>query len=679
MTLVVAALAAGATLVGIGLISTPASAILTSGFTITSTIYTTPSGPYGPSTTCSGTPAPLYPGVTRCVVFTVTNNLDAQIAVQSITTTLDPAYPAPPSGCAVANLNLPSFSGSFNVSGAGSSPLNTANSPGVPMSLVNAATPQNNCAGATLHFKYTGTAIYTEVYATSTAVTSSLNPSTVGQSATYTATVTASAASGQDPVPSSPTGTVTFYDGTVAPANIIPGCSAVALPASTPNVATATATCPSPAYASAGTHSITAVYANTDGNFTGSTSPVFTQTVNGAAGSKVFLWSFNNPTTVGSSLTYGADVLGPYSLPDLSATGTMTFSDNGVAIPSCVNVHVVLGFATCTVTYQSATNSPHTIVATYSGDAHHGAGTSNTVAETVNKATPRNVVTNSSPTTLGATLKFIATVSGGGITPTGTVTWTVSTLAGVTPCAATATLAGGTATCTITATRAGSYAVSDSYGGDGNYTTAGSSTDTVAVAKATPTNVVTNSAPPALGGTVTFTATITGVAGITPTGTVTWHVSGSAGATSCGTTTALSSGVATCKVTATRAGTYIVSDTYGGDGNYTTAGSNTDTVSVAKATPTNKVTNSSPTTLGSTVTFTATVAGVSGITPTGSVTWKVAGTAGVTSCTTSTTTLSSGTATCVIKISKSGTYAVYDIYGGDANYTSVTSSTDTVS
>src|ERR1019366_1183901 len=116
------------------------------------------------------------------------------------------------------------------------------------------------------------------------------------------------------------------------------------------------------------------------------------------------------------------------------------------------------------------------------------------------------------------------------------------------------------------------------------YTPAGSKTDTVSVAKATATNVVTNSAPPALGGKVTFMATVNGVSGIPPTGTVTWNVSGSAGATSCGTTTVLTGGVATCVVTATKGGTYIVSDTYGGDTNYATVTSNADTVSVAKAT-----------------------------------------------------------------------------------------------
>jgi Tfp pilus assembly protein PilV len=109
---------------------------------------------------------------------------------------------------------------------------------------------------------------------------------------------------------------------------------------------------------------------------------------------------------------------------------------------------------------------------------------------------------------------------------------------------------------------------------------------------------------------------------------------------------------------------------------------NSSSFTVAKATPTNVVSNSSPTTLGSTVTFTATVAGPTGsTTPTGTVTWSVSGTAGSSSCTSSTTTLSGGTATCAIAIANAGTYIVSDSYspGSDLNYLAATSATDTVS
>ena len=204
IALVVAALAFGVSSSVLG----PKSAIVrhlgfdltsgTSSFTITSSIY--------PSPACSGSPALLYPATTRCMVFSVHNNLKATISVQSISTALDTTnFPAPPADCAGTNLSLPTFSGSFNVPGGGD-----ATSPGVPIELKDNGAPQNDCENYTYNFVYSGNAIYTEVYGTTTGLASSQNPSNAGQSVTYTATVTASATASQDPVPSSPTGTVTF-------------------------------------------------------------------------------------------------------------------------------------------------------------------------------------------------------------------------------------------------------------------------------------------------------------------------------------------------------------------------------------------------------------------------------------------------------------------------------------
>ncbi len=105
-----------------------------------------------------------------------------------------------------------------------------------------------------LQLRLPGTASYTEVYATTTAVVSSQDESGV----TYTATVTASADSSQDPVPSSPTGTVTFTDGATTV------CASV--PLTSTGTTTSTATC-GPISDS---ETITAAYTNTDGNFTDS-------------------------------------------------------------------------------------------------------------------------------------------------------------------------------------------------------------------------------------------------------------------------------------------------------------------------------------------------------------------------------------------------------------------------
>lgn len=86
--------------------------------------------------------------------------------------------------------------------------------------------------------------------ATSTFVISSLNPSTFGQSVTFTATVISSGGV--------PTGTVTFMDGSST------------LGTGTLSTGRATFTT---ATLSAGTHSITAVYGGS-ADFSGSTSPV---------------------------------------------------------------------------------------------------------------------------------------------------------------------------------------------------------------------------------------------------------------------------------------------------------------------------------------------------------------------------------------------------------------------
>jgi hypothetical protein len=124
----------------------------------------------------------------------------------------------------------------------------------VPISLVDTGTNQDSCENTTFNFTYAGTATYTEVYATTTAVTSSSDPSGV----TYTATVTASATVNQDPVPSSPTGTVTFSEGSTTI------CASV--PLSPTGTTTSTATCG----LVLGGDTVTAVYTNTDGNFYGS-------------------------------------------------------------------------------------------------------------------------------------------------------------------------------------------------------------------------------------------------------------------------------------------------------------------------------------------------------------------------------------------------------------------------
>ncbi len=94
--------------------------------------------------------------------------------------------------------------------------------------------------------------------ASSTALVSSVDPSVVGKTVRFTATVTSPT--------SKPTGTVTFMDGST-----MLGTKSVALPTGKAVYSTSTL--------SAGSHNITAIYGGT-ANVIGSTSPVLLQTVN---------------------------------------------------------------------------------------------------------------------------------------------------------------------------------------------------------------------------------------------------------------------------------------------------------------------------------------------------------------------------------------------------------------
>ena len=82
------------------------------------------------------------------------NKLSRPITVRSITADLDPAFPAPPSGCSRDKLSLPTFSGSLTVPGRG-----TAVSAGLPIALKDTRTDQDNCQQTVLHFRFTGAAI----------------------------------------------------------------------------------------------------------------------------------------------------------------------------------------------------------------------------------------------------------------------------------------------------------------------------------------------------------------------------------------------------------------------------------------------------------------------------------------------------------------------------------------
>ncbi len=310
---------------------------------------------------CSGGPAFLVPGTTRCLTYAVSNPLPDPITVSSITIELDPSWALPP-GCPASNLDLTGagFSGSLVV------PAKVGANNGVAtvtrtIALLNTASDQGACQNQEFHFRYTGTATYTHVYATATALTASPNPVLIGSPVTYSATVTTP---GGTP-PSPPTGTVVFNDGA---APITCGAGSVAFNGST-------ATCKVTYATTVGSpHSITAVYTpGPDGNFTGSTSAPVSQVVSAPTTSS--LVSSGNPSVKNQSVSFTVTVASTVSG---TPTGTATFFDGTTSLGTRT-----LSAGKATLTTSSLSVGTHAIKAVYNGAPTFDPSTSNTISQVV--------------------------------------------------------------------------------------------------------------------------------------------------------------------------------------------------------------------------------------------------------------------------------------------------------
>ena len=425
---------------------------------------------------------------------------------------------------------------------------------------------------------------------TTTIVTNPMNPSVFGQLVTFTATVNVNS-----PGAGTPTGTVNFFDGVtpLGPGTLSGGVATL-----------------STAGLAVGSHSITAVYGG-DATFNGSTSGVFTQTVN-QGGTITTVGTSGTPSIFGTSVTFTANV--SVNSPGAGTpTGTVTFNDNGVPIGGGT---VALSGTTATFPTSALSVGSHPITATYNGDTDFSGSTSGPIDQNVNKGTTTSsVATNGSPSIFGNSVTFTATivVATGAGTPTGTVTF----MDGVSTLGTGALNGAGHATFSTAALAVGAHSITAVYAGDGSFvgSTSGSITQNVSQGTTT-TGVGTSGSPSILGTSVTFTATITVATGAgTPTGTVTFKD----GAATLG-TGAVSGGTATFSTSNLSVASHSITAVYGGDGNFTGSTSASITQMVSKGTPTVSLGSSAnPSLLGNSVTFTATLGQLGGVFPTGSV------------------------------------------------------------
>jgi len=368
--------------------------------------------------------------------------------------------------------------------------------------------------------------------ATSMRISSSVNPSIVGQSVTFTATVTSKNGS--------PTGVVTFSDGSTVLGTSGLGPSGIAALNTSLFVA--------------GQHSITASYKG-DGKFIPNSSPL-TEKVNKAA-TKTSLSSALNPSLIGQSITFTATVN-----PAFGGTPTDTITFNQIGKGVLATETLSGGTASFTTSFSAA--GTYKIYATYKGDANFVSSVSASVAQEVNEFPTSTVVTsNLNPSNFGQSVTFIATVTSSHGTPSGTITFRRGTTA-----LGTMALTGNTASFSTSALSAGTNSINAVYSGDTNFATSTSPNLNQKVNKiASTTTLASSMNPSTLGQSVTFTATVTAASG-TPTGTITFK----SGSTTLGTAT-LSGGMATFATSTLPSGSNSIKASYGGSTNYLTSSS----------------------------------------------------------------------------------------------------------
>jgi hypothetical protein len=347
-----------------------------------------------------------------------------------------------------------------------------------------------------------------------------------------------------------------------------------------------------------GSYTITASYAG-DTNFIGSTSSALTQVVNQAA-TTTSLTSSPNPSLVGESVTFTATVAPEFAAPT-PPTGNVTFLDGATPLGTvAIDVDGVATFTTSTLGAGS-----YTLRATYAGDTNFGGSDSNELSQIVGQvATTTSLTSNPNPSTYGESVTFTATVApefAAPTPPTGNVTF----LDGATPLGTVAIDAAGVATFTTDLLDVGSYTITASYAGDTSYVSSASDALTQVVNRAaTTTNLVSGPNPSTFGESVTFTATVAADSLHSPTGNVTFLD----GATPLGMVAVDGDGVATFTTSTLGAGSYTLRATYAGDTNFGGSDSNELSQIVGQvATTTSLVSSKNSTTLGESVTFTASV------------------------------------------------------------------------
>ncbi len=490
------------------------------------------------------------------------------------------------------------------------------------------------------------------VNSTTTALTSSANPSGFGQIVIFAATVNTGALAGKL------TGSVAFMDG----ANPL-GTTA---PVNSSGVATLQVTT-----LAVGLHAIAASYGGDSTHFS-SASATVTQAVLEATSTS--LASSLDPSAPGQALTFTAAVTASGG-GGVTPGGTLTFTDGDFTLSTVpLGAGGIESFTTTTLA-----NGLHSITATYNGDAAHQISTSisNLVRQHVLVGSQIAVVSTPDPSSFGSPVTSTATAtSNGSAAPTGTVNiLDGGTLIGTATLAGSAVVGSTSAGSFITASLAvGSHTITAAYQGDVDNTPSVSAAIIQVVEKAvvpaqTSTMLSAVPNPVTIGATVSLTASVQAAKGTaTITGTVSFTDMFNGAAVTLGSTPLVASGTAAINPTLAL-GSHSILATYGGDTNDAGSASTALTVTVLPAVTVPLATTSTvlfswadPSAAESAVTFTATVITAGGAS-TGSVSFLADG-ASIGNVPLN----ANGVATVSAASLSPGTHSIVAVYSGNATH-----------
>ncbi|MCI0680506.1 MAG: Ig-like domain repeat protein [Gemmataceae bacterium] len=441
---------------------------------------------------------------------------------------------------------------------------------------------------------------------TTTVLASSVSPSSIFGQTAITATVTPVAPGG-----GIPTGNVTFFITNTVTQEQTQAVNALN--------AGGVATLDPPL--NVGSYSIFAVYAGSADYNASANSNTIVQTVTKSDTTTTL--ATTNPNAVFGEAVITATIQAVAPGAGIPGGQVIFHVDNGATVTDVPITVDVNGVATLAPPLNVGS---YTITADYTGNGNFNGSAGAAISQTVTAANSSVAVASSSnPSVFGQNVTFTATVSavapGAGV-PTGTVDFFIdSVLVGND-----VLLVNGQASHPIaTLTVAGSpHDINVVYNGSTNFnasngTLAGGQT----VNPATTQTQVTSSANPQLAGqAVTFTATVSAVApgsGV-PTGTVDFIIDGSSVGSS---DITLVNGQATFNFTTSVLGNHTVVVHYDGDasGNFATSDSATLNQEIKANTTTTVVADTDPSVFGQQITLTATVTGVVGLPPQGTVTF----------------------------------------------------------